>query len=120
MKMANIEKVMTKANIAKIVKDENISKSEKIRNLFDGGVEVKEISNVLNIRYNFVYNVVSNYIIQNDLTVEKSTKVTKKSQILDLYKEGKSLKEISIEMKTNYNYVHSIVKEYKLSLEQAE
>jgi transposase len=37
------------------------SKSEKIRKLYILGVEVKNIAKVLNISYNFAYNVIAEY-----------------------------------------------------------
>lgn len=117
LKIANIKKLPTKAKIENIANDENLSKSAKIRTLFTLGIEVKEIANILNIRYNFVYNVVSNHIIQNEVEVEMSTKVTKKSLVIEMFNQGKSTKEIAIDLKTNYNYVHSIIKELKQSLE---
>ena len=115
MKKVGVGKVKEDA-IKKVVASEK-SKSAKMKELFDLGMSVKEISEVLNVRYNFVYNVVSNYVNVNEIKVETNKREGKKEKIVALYKEGKSYKEISIELKTNYNYVYNVIKEYKLENE---
>jgi transposase-like protein len=104
---------VTKAGINKVVMDESISKSGKMKLLFDMGMEVKEIATVMGVRYNFVYNVVSNYCNMNGIAVETQKKESKKDQIIELYLSGKTNKEISIELKSNYNYVFNTIKSYK-------
>ena len=104
---------VTKAGINKVVVDESMSKSGKMKLLFDMGLEVKEIATVMGVRYNFVYNVVSNYCNMNGIQVETQKKESKKDDIIRLYKDGKTNKEISIELKTNYNYVFNTIKAYK-------
>jgi hypothetical protein len=110
---------VTKGMIEKVVKGDG-SKSGKMKELFDLGLEVKEISQVLDVRYNFVYNVVSNYCNMNGITVESQKKESKKDDIIRLYKEGKSNKEISIELKTNYNYVFNVLKPLKQAEKEAK
>jgi hypothetical protein len=39
-----------------------LSKSEQIRRMFDAGMTVADIANVMHIRYQFAYNVVSYHI----------------------------------------------------------
>jgi DNA invertase Pin-like site-specific DNA recombinase len=113
MKATNISKKLTKANQEAIVKDEKMSKSAKVRALFDGGLEVKEISTLLNIRYNFAYNVLQNYVIVNDIQVTKTERETKRDDIVKLIQEGKGLVEVCKATKSNYNYVWKISKELK-------
>jgi hypothetical protein len=113
MKATNISTKLTKANMEAIVKDEKMSKSEKVRRLFDGGLEVKEIATLLNIRYNFAYNVLQNYVIVNDIQVTKVERETKRDDIVKLLQEGKSLVEVCKATKSNYNYVWKINKELK-------
>jgi len=96
-----------------IIKDEKMSKSEKVRQLFNGGLEVKEIATLLNIRYNFAYNVLQNYVIVNDIQVTKVERETKRDDIVKLLQEGKSLVEVCKATKSNYNYVWKINKELK-------
>lgn len=116
MKIKNVVEVKNvETEIKKILKAE-VSKSQKIKDLFDIGLEVKEIAEKLGIRYNFAYNVISNYIMINGIEIEQSNKETKKDQIKLLFSQGKSNKEICIELKTNYNYVCKIVKEIKQEL----
>lgn len=109
----NEEVKVSKQQLNKILSDETISKSNKMKQLFELGYSVKEISTMLNVRYNFVYNVISNYVNVNGIeTVKQVNKESKKDLIIELFKQGKSRKEISIELKTNYNYVFNVIKEY--------
>lgn len=117
MKTANPIK-MTKVQQEKLVSNPDLSKSAKIKQLFDAGNDVKTISQIMGIRYNFAYNVVSNYVNMESIEVVKSDKVNKKQLIIEQHLAGKTNKEISIELKTNYNYVFNTLKVYKM--EQAE
>lgn len=111
-----VEKAPTAKQVEKIVGME-ASKSAKIKELFEMGLEVKTIAEALGIRYNFAYNVISNYVNMNGIKVEKNVKASKKDAIIKLYLDGKTNKEISIELKTNYNYVFNTLKAYKASQE---
>lgn len=117
MKIKEVKK-LTKKQQEELLKNESTSKSAKIKTLFEAGLTVKEIAGLLDIRYNFAYNVISNYIITSGVEVVVEEKINKKSIVIDLFNQGKSNKEIAIELKTNYNYVYKIVKEYKAA--QAE
>ncbi len=112
MKKLEVKKVLKEEEIQKVLKSEK-SKSKKIIELFEGGLEVKTIAELLNIRYNFSYNVISNYINLEDIEVYYEKKNSKKDKILELLKEKKSVKEISKELKLNMNYVYKVVKENK-------
>lgn len=112
MKKLNVEKVLGTKAIEKVVADETLSKSAKVKALFDGGMEVKAIAAALDIRYNFAYNVISNYIIVNEIEVETGRKASKKDAVWALLDEGKSAKEIAVELKTNYNYVYKLKKDW--------
>ena len=91
------------------------SKSKKMIKLYDLGLEIKEISTLMNVKYNFVYNVVSNYCRMNEveLRTNNNSEDSKKSHIIALLKEKKTKVEIAKEMKCNYNYVFKIEKELK-------
>lgn len=115
MKKLNVEKMLTAGAVKKIV-ESDVSKSAKMKALFEGGMELKAIATTLDVRYNFVYNVLSNHININGIEVEKKAAgAGKKDAIIQLHQEGKTNKEISVDLKTNYNYVHQVVKAYKAS-----
>ncbi len=113
MKNAMVEKVMTKKESNAVIDNQEMSKSAKVRALFDGGWEIKDIATALNIRYNFAFNVLQNHIIMNDIVVEKSERNSKKDEIVGLLKSGMSLADVSRATKTNYNYIWKISKELK-------
>lgn len=118
-KMEGTAKKVTKAQVAAVVNQEEASKSARMKQLFDLGLSVKEIAEAMGVRYNFAYNVVSNYCMQEGIEIEKKARSGKKEQIIKLYKEGKSNKEIAIELKTNYNYVYNVLKPIKQAEKEA-
>lgn len=93
-----------------------ISKSQKMIQMYNEGKEIKEISTKMNVRYNFVYNVISNYCRMNDveLRTNRNNEDSKKSKIVELLQKGLSKTEVSKELKCNYNYVFKIEKEMKM------
>jgi DNA-binding NarL/FixJ family response regulator len=110
---------MTKAEIKKIV-EQDISKSQRMIQLYNGGLEVKDIANVLGVRYNFVYNVVSDYCRRNDVQMRVVQKENKKAKIIQLIEAGKSNVEISAELKCCYNYVFGVRKAYEKEKAKAQ
>lgn len=116
MKLAVVSEVITKAQVEAAVAEMQEGKTSKgacIRTLFAGGLEVKEISTITGIRYNHVYNVVKNEVLVHGLEVEtsdRSNENSKKNQILAMLKQGKTVTEISKELKCMYNYVWQVAK----------
>ena len=101
-----------KKQIENILNNEATTKSQKMIELYNLDLQIKEIATLMNVRYNFVYNVIQNYTIQNDLQIRtKQSTNSKKSKIIELYNEGKSNIEIAKELKCYYNYVYKITKE---------
>jgi hypothetical protein len=118
MKLTNVVKVENLENeIIKITENVTTSKSLKMKELFQLGLDVKEISVIMKVRYNFVYNVISNQIIVESLVVETEKVESKKDLVKVLFNQGKSNKEIAIELKTNYNYIYKLTKELKDEIE---
>lgn len=103
---------MEKSAIKKIV-EQDISKSQKMIQLYNGGLEIKEVAAIMGTRYNFVYNVVSNYCRMNDLSMRVVEKENKKATIIALIEAGKSNVEISAETKCCYNYVFGVRKAHE-------
>lgn len=109
----NVEKRIDAKEVERILRDENLSKSRRMIELFKGGLEVKEISKMLEVRYNFVYNVINNYLIKEGLidSVIKEKKSSKKDEIIKYWLEGYSVISIAKELRLNYNYVWKICRE---------
>lgn len=116
MKLAVVNEVITKAQVEAAVAEMQEGKTSKgacIRTLFAGGLDVKEISTITGIRYNHVYNVVKNEVLVHGLEVEtsdRSNENSKKNQILVMLEQGKTVTEISKELKCMYNYVWQVAK----------
>ena len=107
----------SKNKVQEILKAEG-SKSSKMLKLYNEGMEIKEIAQLMGVRYNFVYNVVSNDCRKAGTEVRVMRKNgTVKASIEALIAEGKTNAEISKELSVNYNYVFKVRKE--LSLTQA-
>ena len=103
---------MTKNEINKIINNA-ASKSKAMIELYNSGLEIKQIAQAMDVRYNFVYNVISNYCRMNEveLRTNKENGNSKKAKIAELFAQGKSNTEIAKALKTNYNYVYKITKE---------
>ena len=76
-------------------------------------LNISEIAKKLNIRYNFAYNVISNNANITGIAMKSNNSISKKNQIIELFQNNKSSKEISIELKTNINYIYKVIKEFK-------
>jgi uncharacterized protein YjaZ len=71
-------------DIKRIVAQESVKTSEKIRRLFLLGVDVMDIAILLNISYNFAYNVVKQYSKAQGIPVTYSKSKIKAKNV---YKE---------------------------------
>jgi hypothetical protein len=111
MKLANTA-TTDQATIDKILAADT-SKSQKIINLFNAGVDNQKIAKLMNIRTNFAYNVLSNYVRMNDLDVDKTNKGAIKDAIIVMIKAGKTNVEISQALKIQYNRVWQVRNEYE-------
>ena len=102
---------MKNNEIQKIINNAS-SKSQAMVELYNQGLEIKQIANAMDVRYNFVYNVISNHCRMNDieLRTNKNNENSKKVMIEKLFHEGKTNVEIAKELKTNYNYVYKITR----------
>lgn len=99
--------------VKKILEGEG-SKSKKMMDLYNEGLQVGEIAKLMGVRYNFVYNVVSNNCRKNGEEVRVARKQgTVKAAIVEKIEEGKTNTEISKELAVNYNYVFKVRKEYE-------
>lgn len=115
----NVEEMIETKRVDKIAKEiaeGKISKGAGIRECFAGGMEVKDIATRLGIRYNHVYNVVKNEILVHGLAdqviaSERGGENSKKAQIVAMLQEGKTITEISTELKCMYNYVWSVARD---------
>lgn len=120
MKLSNVSKVKGLEKKVEGILASTDSKSSKMKQLFQLGLEIKEIATMMEVRYNFVYNVISNQIIVEGLEVETNKTESKKDLVRELFTQGKSTKEIAIELKTNYNYIYKLVKEIKVEIEKSK
>lgn len=103
---------------------QDLSKGAGIRECFAGGMSVKEIAEVTGIRYNHVYNVVKNEVLTKGLQDEiektgRSSENSKKNQIIAMLEDGKTITEVSQELKCLYNYVWQIAKATGYTKKQA-
>ena len=107
--------VMGAEEQAMIVAAEGMNKSDKIKALFEGGLDVKDISELLQIRYNHAYNVIQNYVIVNDIEVEKSARSVnaKRLEVIQILENGGKLIDAARATKSSYNYVWKISQDMK-------
>lgn len=121
------ERTITAETVKEIVtkiESKEMSKGAGIREMFAGGLAVKEIAEVTGIRYNHVYNVVKNEVLTKGLQDEiektgRSSENSKKNQIIAMLEDGKTITEVSQELKCLYNYVWQIAKANGYTKKQA-
>lgn len=122
----NSEEIITNKSIKAVTKKltaGEISKGAAIRELFAGGLSVKEIADITTIRYNHVYNVCKTEVLKNHLETEVSTEReggTKKAMIMELLQSGKSISDVSKELGCLYNQVWQVAKAAGLTKKQVE
>lgn len=90
-----------------------MSKSAMIRELYQQGKNLSEISQELNIRYQFVYNVVSRLCAKTGEPIRKIKEKSTSQIIREMFDEGKTPGQISKELNLNYVFVYQVVKKYK-------
>ena len=127
MKLTGERTITDKAvkEIAGKIGTQGLSKGAGIRELFAGGLSVKEIAKTTGIRYNHVYNVVKNEVLTKGLQDEiektgRNSENSKKNQIIALLADGKTITEVSQELKCLYNYVWQIAKANGFTKKQVE
>jgi len=113
MKVLNAVPVMNEEQTRILLADPNMSKSAKVKALFDQGYEVRQVANMVGIRYNFAYNVIRNYIVVNDVQVEETKKESKKDVVWAMFDQGITVGQVSKELKMNYNYAWKLHKEWE-------
>ena len=100
--------------VKKIMANEG-PKSSKMLALYNEGMQIGEIAKLMGVRYNFVYNVVSNDCRKSGNEVRVTRKQgTVKASIIERIDKGMSNTEISKELGINYNYVFKVRKEYEV------
>lgn len=110
---------MKSEEIRKVVEGEG-SKSSKMIRLYNEGLEIGEIAKAMNVRYNFVYNVVSNDCRKAGTEVRVTRKQgSVKEAIIARIEAGRTNTEISKELGKNYNYVFKVRKEYEAAKTEA-
>lgn len=94
--------------VVEIVKSDG-SKSSKMKKLYGMDVEVNEICVLMGVRYNFVYNVVSNEFggIRKVKSESMSDKFRKE------FENGKSVKDVYKLFNVNYNWVYGVYRKWK-------
>lgn len=127
MKLTGERTITAKAvkEIVTKIEAKDISKGAGIREMFAGGMSVKEIAEASGIRYNHVYNVVKNEVLTKGLQDEiektgRNSANSKKNQIIAMLEDGKSITEVSQELKCLYNYVWQIAKANGFTKKQVE
>lgn len=115
MLIKNAKSVKSLAKSIETIKAAESSKSAKMKQLFELGLSIKEIAGHMGCRYQFAYNVISNWVNTAGIEVTVEERASKKDAIVALYNQGHTNKEISVELKVNYNYVFKVLKDYKAS-----
>lgn len=103
--------------MAKKTEEVQISKSEMIRKEFKQGKSISEIAKLHDLRYQFVYNIVSDYCLKNKIDMPRSRQdgETKAQKIIELFEAGKTTRQIMVELDTYPNYISRVISKYLAS-----
>ena len=113
MKTKNTSKP-TKTAINKVASNQDLTKSDKMRQLYDLGLDLAEIAEIVQVRYQFVWNVIDDHTDGN--IRESKPKKTKSDEFRKLFDEGKTCAEIAKITNSNNNFVNSVIKKHKRQL----
>ena len=91
--------------------ESTLNKSQKMKRLYILGFSISYIAYIMDVRYNFVYNVVKTYSVQNKQEVEKKTRTSTKELILSLFTKGQSYIDICRALHVNYCEVGRTLRE---------
>lgn len=134
MKREFVEQIMKESSVDANVEDvkqivgdvqkQKLSKSKAMLQLYHLGFFVGDIAKLLNVRYNFVYNVVSDKV---GTIRKKQNKVeqSKSQRIRQLYRDGYGVSDICRQLAeegtyVNYNHAYSVVRKEKQKIAQEE
>lgn len=95
------------------------NKSQKMREMYDSGLNVSEISKKLGCHYSYVYGVIQRHCKKSNIEMRKDKKETKSDTIRRMYDEGMTVGQIAKQLNSNYSFVHSVVKRYRESKESS-
>ncbi len=95
-----------------------MSKSDVMREMYESGMLINEISKELGCHYSYVYGVIQRYCNKKGEEVKHVTKQSKSDVIRELFDQGNTVGSIAKQLNSNYSFVFSVVKKYKESKEQ--
>jgi len=93
-----------------------MTKSAQIREMFkeNEDITISEIAEELDIRYQYVYQVLRKYCAENDVEMPVNNNgETKADKIRELWDDGMTIGDIAKELETNYTYCWSVVDKYR-------
>lgn len=107
----------TKKVVNSVVEEavQQVSKSQVMREMYDGGMNVSQIAKELNVRYQFVYQVIHKHT-NGEVRSSRANKETKSQLFRDLFDDGLTVGQIAKQTNSNYTFVFQVIKRYKDSL----
>ena len=98
--------------VKEIVEGKGMKKSEKFVMLYEKGLNVSEISKVMDSVYSFVYGVIDKYS-EGEIRRNKEVKGVWSEKFKEDWDKGLSIGEISRKYNKNYSYVWVVVNRYR-------
>lgn len=92
-----------------------MSKSELMRQMYDSGINVSEISKKMNCHYSYVYGVIQRHCNKTSQEIRHNSTTSKSDEIRRLFDENLTVGQIAKQLNSNYSFVFSVVKKYKES-----
>jgi len=90
-----------------------MSKSAQIRDLYKNtNLTVAQIADMIGVRYQFAYNVISQYCTKTGTEVRKARSTSTSAQIRELVEQGLTPGQIAKQLGINYVFAHQVAKKY--------
>lgn len=87
-----------------------MSKSSVMREMYDSGKSVSEISKEMNCNYSYVYGVIDRH---TNGSIKQTVKDSKSDLFRQMYDDGSTVGEIAKQTNSNYSYVFSVIKKHR-------
>lgn len=88
------------------------SKSKRFIKLYDAGLNVSEISKVMDSVYSFVYGVIDKYT-EGEVRKSKSKEGVWSTRFKNEWEKGRTIGEIANMFNKNYSYVWTVIDKHR-------
>lgn len=91
------------------------SKSAKMRKLYDDGMYISDIAKKLNVRPQFVYNVIEAYVGEGNIRTKVDRSDSWSAKFREEFAQGAKVSEVARKFNKSDSFVYSVYRKWKKS-----